>query len=351
MATTPVTVDKNVTIPPAVLAAAARANELQKQVYGTTEAEVTPEGNPPEPAPAHIPVESVPATPAAQPAAPTPAPEPDDDNWEKRYKAMKGRYDKEVPRLKEQVDTLIGEVNNLRGVLGTLEARSPEPAQQPAKQPKKLITAEQEQDYGAEFFQVVEMKARELIEPLQEQYENSLKELKQQINGVNTQVAQTATVRMEQQLDRDVPTWRAVNADWENNGFKEWLQLPDPYSGDIRHSLLNKAYERFDAPRVAAFFKGFHAEVAATAPEGGADPSLAPTTPVAPKVPLASFAAPGRAKTAAPSLPAEKPIITRRQIHQYYQDINAGRYKGRDAERAEHERMIFEAQREGRIVD
>lgn len=74
-----------------------------------------------------------------------------------------------------------------------------------------------------------------------------------------------------------------------------------------------------------------------------------PTEKVA-KVPLAKFAAPGRAKTAAgTSAPAEKPIITRAQIAAFYADIANGKYRGKDAEKAKLEATIFEAQREGRI--
>jgi len=348
MATTPQTTppkDYSTPLPPAVAAAAARANKLQEEMLGQQpngDAQpVTPPGNEP------LPPDD--QQPAPQPVAPQPPLEESGD-WEKRYKAMKGRYDKEVPRLKEQIDTLVSDISNMRNVLSTMEVRTAPAAEPASKQPKKLITAEEEADYGEEFFTVVEKKARELIEPMIEQYDERFKGMETQIKGVGSQMVRSSVERMEGELDVAVPDWRAVNADWENNGFKEWLQLPDPYSGAIRHNLLNTAYERCDTPRVAAFFKGFHAEVAATAPEGGADPSLAPTT-VAPRVPLASFAAPGRAKTAAQSLPAEKPIITRLMIQQFYRDINAGRYKGRDAERSENERAIFEAQREGRIVN
>ena len=75
----------------------------------------------------------------------------------------------------------------------------------------------------------------------------------------------------------------------------------------------------------------------------------APAQPPAGKVPLEAFAAPGRAKTAAATAPAEKPIITRAQIATFYADKAAGKYRGKEAEADRLERMIFEAQRDGRI--
>jgi hypothetical protein len=132
-----------------------------------------------------------------------------------------------------------------------------------------------------------------------------------------------------------------------NSDFLDWLRLPDPYSGAIRHDMLKAAYAQGDARRVLAFFNGFLAEEAVVAP-AGQEPDVSVTK--VPKVPLASLAAPGRAKTAASaSAPAEKPIITRSQIAAFYADLAAGKYRGRDAEKNKAEAIIFEAQRDGRI--
>jgi hypothetical protein len=336
-------VDPNIQLPPAVRAQAERAEALQRQLNG--EQPPAPQTNGETPVTSEV-------TPEPKPEpAPISEPPPEDESeqsYEKRYKAMKGRYDKEVPRLKEQINTLVTETNNLRSVMATLEVKAPADEQPPPRVTKSLLTPEEVQDYGEEFFNVVEKKARELIEPIAEQYETRIKGLEQQIKGVGTQVVESAVARMEATLDHDVPDWRDVNTHWEANGFKEWLQLPDPYSGAIRHQLLNAAYERCDTPRVAAFFKGFHAEVAATAPERDVS-SPAPAITAAPKVPLTDLAAPGRAKTAAQSVPAEKPIITRAQITQFYNDVVAGRYRGRETEQAQNDQAIFDAQREGRI--
>jgi hypothetical protein len=111
--------------------------------------------------------------------------------------------------------------------------------------------------------------------------------------------------------------------------------------------MLKAAYTQGNAHRVVAFFNGFLAEEAAVAP-AKAEPGRR-TEKVA-KVPLETLAAPGRAKAAAAtSAPAEKPIITRAQITQFYADVAAGRYRGRDEERRKQEEAIFAAQSDGRI--
>ena len=145
-------------------------------------------------------------------------------------------------------------------------------------------------------------------------------------------------------LDEKLPNWRDLNT---NEEFLSWLQLPDAYSGDIRHNMLKAAYAQGNAHRVLAFFNGFLAEEAAVAPAQG-EPDYSTTT--VSKVPLQNFAAPGRAKTAASaSAPAEKLNISRAQVASFYADVAAGRYRGRDAEKNKLEAQIFEAQREGRI--
>jgi hypothetical protein len=62
-----------------------------------------------------------------------------------------------------------------------------------------------------------------------------------------------------------------------------------------------------------------------------------------------TLAAPGRAKSAAAAAPAEKPFFTSAQITRFYADVNSGKYRGREADKAKLEAQIFDAQREGRI--
>lgn len=134
--------------------------------------------------------------------------------------------------------------------------------------------------------------------------------------------AAQARRNLETTLDTQVPSWRDVNVAQE---FHSWLALPDLFSGAIRHELLKAAYEQNDTPRVLAFFKGFLAQEAASAPApyGQTQPAPADATQgdASGKIPLETFAAPGRAKTAAATgAPAEKPTFTHAQIAKFYAD-------------------------------
>ena len=147
---------------------------------------------------------------------------------------------------------------------------------------------------------------------------------------------------MEAGLDRSLPQWRDINVMPE---FHQWLALPDMYSGAIKHELLKTAYAQCNTPRVLSFFKGFLDQEAAYVPQGQQPQPVAND-----RLSLEDLAAPGRAKTsAACQAPAEKPIITRAQISAFYADSASGKYRGREVEKNQLEKMIFEAEREGRI--
>jgi hypothetical protein len=336
-------IDESVMIPAAVKAAGAAA-----EAYYQQEAQGTANGDQ-EAKPEEISAEIEAKEPEARQeetksgvtfeSSPEAKPE-DEQSWEHRYKSMKGRFD----RSQDQIRSLSEQIQSLQGVISTMQATSPAPASAEAEAAiERLITPEEESDYGSEFLKVVGKKAREELLPVINKYEAKIAQLEGQLQGVGGKIAQDARQHMLTQLDERLPNWREINRD---ETFLNWLQLPDLYSGAIRHELLKAAYERNDAPRVAAFFTGFLAEEAAVAPANGeAGRSEAPAKPS-----LDQFAAPGRAKSAAATTaPAEKPFFTRAQIAKFYADAAAGKYRGRDADRDRLEKQIFDAQREGRI--
>lgn len=336
--------DPNVKIPAAVLAAAARSEEMFNQYRdgGPAPSEtgmVTQEGNiESESASFAKPTETPAPAPAAQTPAPAPAPE-GDESWEHKYKSVHGRY----VRAQDQIRTMSEQITGLQNVIATLQSTAA-PAPIPEFKAESLITPEEAADYGEDFLKVVGKRAREEMAPVIQGYELKIKDLETRLQGVNGAVQQTSHEKLLANLDEKLPNWRQLNT---NDAFLDWLRLPDPYSGAIRHDMLKAAYAQGNAHRVAAFFNGFLAEEAAVAPVT-AEPDASVTK--VPKIPLQNLAAPGRAKTAASAnAPAEKPFFTRPQIAAFYADVAAGKFRGRDAEKNKAEAQIFEAQREGRI--
>lgn len=340
--------DPNVKIPAAIKAAAALSDKLHATAYATPEPE--PPAEPEVPAVPQAPAEppkapEEPKTPPA-PAAPEPPKAPQEVDvveWKRRYESMKGRYD----RSQDQIKGLGSQLSDLQRVVASLQAAQKTPPSTPA--PERLITAEEEEEYGQNLLSVVGKKAKEEINPLVSSLKEKLDGLEARLEAVGGYVQEDAMSRMYRQMDEKLPTWRELNTD---ERFLEWLRLPDPFSGVIRGELLGAAHEQRNAPRVLAFFNGFLANEAAGAPTGEQDLPEPPPPAPAPKIPLETLAAPGRAKTAAaPPAPAEKPTFTRAQIAQLYDAHRRGQFRGRDAEWDRLEKQIFEASRSGRVLN
>lgn len=337
-------IDPNVKIPDAIKATAARADAAFKAAYNPEDADGVQKTDEEAPA-ANAESEDAPQDEgktkksAEENIEQPPVKGEEDQSWEHRYKSMKGRYDRAEAQLRAMSD----QITSLQNVIATMQVTAPVGQSNSEMAVERLITAEEENDYGSEFLTVVGKKAKEELLPIVKGYEAKIAELEERLKNVGGYVQQDARARMETMLDDRVPTWRDINFD---PNFISWLKLPDPYSGAIRHEMLKAAYERNDAPRVAAFFNGFLAEEAAT------DPAREETgrTEAPAKPSLERFAAPGRAKTAAASgAPAEKPIFTRAQIAKFYAESAAGKFRGKEAEKDRIEAQIFEAEREGRI--
>jgi len=340
--------DPNVKIPAAVQALAAAAQARQEAYIQELAGDVTP-----------LPGDQAfdDGGKVEQPPQPTPPPplqrEPEQQelplgdeelSYKQKFLSIKGRYDKAQTQLSEMAEQIASMQRSMRD----LQMRA-QPAEQPAAPTyKKLITPEEEEEFGQEFLDVVGRKAQEILAPVQAAYEMKFSGLEQQVKGAQGFVQQNARDTLEAQMDRDVPNWREVNYQQE---FLDWLKLPDPYSGVIRMGTLRAAFEQNDTPRVRAFFRGFLAEEAATTPaDYQPGPNPQPANGGTGRVTLESLAAPGRAKTAAAvGAPTEKPVFTRAQVTQFYVDVSAGRFRGRDDERKQIENQIFEAGNSGRI--
>jgi len=346
--------DPDVKIPAGVRAAAARAEAAHKAAYSDN-TEVPAGASPPEPAagepaggsdpiPSQVQVTESPAL-SQEPASS----QQEQINWEHRFNSMKGRHDKAQESIKQMAD----QITNLQNVLATVNSA---PAQGVPRelQASSLLSPQEVSEYGEEFLDVVGKKAQEATSPLVQELKYEIDNLRQQLGHVGGSIAQNARERMFAQLDQTDMDWREINKDPR---FLQWLALPDTYSGAIRHNLLKAAWDRNDTARSAAFFKGFLAEEAAVDPaRGQPNGSISPQNTYQGngrtngKVPLDSFAAPGRAKSAAGTVPAEKPPISRSQISHFYAECAAGKYRGNEQEKNRLERMIFEAQAEGRIT-
>lgn len=344
-------------LPKAVQKQIEEANRLAEQLNKQRLDGLAPP--PPEDAPAPDQGAQPPAAAEGQPtpAAPAPAPAPA-DGWEQKYKVLQGKYNAEVPRLQRTVNEQSTAISELRqqltatqtmlASLGQRQGAAPAPAA-PAPAGGKLVKDEEVREYGEDLTDYIRRVAQDAILPKVNEQMQPMRQQVEQVRNVAGQVmqrsAQTDQEKMFALLDREVEGWQQQNEDGQ---FLEWLQLPDTYSGMKRMDLLKQAYERYDGPRVVAFFKGYRNEHAVVTPPAAAAPAQG-----APQRSLDEFVAPGTAKagTTGAQDGAGKRIWTQAEIKQFYDDCAAGKYRSADGQerKKQIERDIFAASREGRV--
>lgn len=328
--------------PDAVAAAAAQADELLRAASGGEPAN-PPSGQPESEPPATPPD----AQPSPEPVAPGVTEAEHQRNWERDFRAMQGRYEREQAANKQMAERLAG----LETLLTQLSTQPPAVESQPAVAFERQVTPELENEYGKEFFDASKAAAHDALIPEIVQLKQDIQYLKSGMTAVGTSIARSAEDRMYDALDTEVGSqWEDIN---NHPGFHEWLAEVDPYAGRRRKEMLQEAFARHDGSRVVRFFKGFLAEAAATDPQtppGALTQAPSPNGSAYGKVPLESFAAPGRAGPAAHTGPADKPTYSRSYIANFYRDKTAGHWRGREAEAAAIDADIIAAGREGRVT-
>lgn len=331
--------DPDVTIPRAVREAAQRAEQLVKDSGAESGDPSHPTPTPEMPPPAVEPPPTVPPT-------GEPPQEPLEDTVEQisakelhRLKTIAGRAESDRKRAREAIDQLNQRIEQIQ----RQQATQPKPTQ--GTKPLQLSQAEID-DYGEDFIGMVQRIAQHTVE-------GRIAPISQEVDRQARTVTVQQNQSMHQQMNTLYPDWQRMN---EDERFIEWTRLPDPYSGAIRGELLQEAWNAGDARRVLAFFQGFISEEAALNPAGGGrPPAPAPAAPSngapapAPPLSLTSLAAPGGARSASPA-PAEKRMYTTADITRFYTEVAAGKWRGRDQERAAMDMDIHQAQHEGRII-
>lgn len=280
------------------------------------------------------------------------------DDWEQRYRVLQGKYTAETGQARGQVETLQRQIDQLHGLLATLQA-APAPAAPPAAAP--TVTPEDRELWGDELPAAVGRWAGQASEARFAQLEARIQQLQTentQLRGGQEQQGQfIARNAFEAQLDADPElgngVWRRLNRD---TPFYNWLQEVEPYSGQTRHVLLQNAAEIGDANRAATFFRSYLAEH--TAPP--VPPRPTPNTATngngsvrpAGRMRLEELAAPGRAAASGTNGGAspEARIWTNREIGAFYDGVRRGLWRGREAEQLRTEQDILTAAAQGRVT-
>lgn len=331
-------------LPKAVREAGERSDQLLKQAHEG--------GNPPAPGEDRgmtgRPEDDSSSPPSGKPE-PAPAPGAGNDeelaalreqlsSLETKYRVLQGKYNAEVgngalelrqrnQELTQQLETLQEQVQQLRKQVE--EKNSDETLDELRKDMGedhglvKALAAQRQANAGLQS-QVSELKA-------------TIAELKGQVDNTTGDVQDRAEKDFFRDLTKAASNWERINNDPR---FHEWLTVPDPYSGETRYELLNRARRDLDAERAARFFNDFEKELASSKP-----PSMDNQ--------VGDFAQPD-ARGGGGGESAKK-VWTKSEINQFYIDTAndqakpLGRRKYTEEQARELEADIMAAQSEGRI--
>lgn len=324
-------------IPKAIRRQSAQADEIAR------EAGIANVPGEPEPV---VVEEPAPAEPVVAEPAPPPAPAPVEEDFRHQYQTLRGKYDSELPALRNQV-------SQLERLIASMQTMPPPAAPEPrvATTVPVEVPAADVETYGQDLIDAV---FRWVTPQIEARVATRFGEVETKLGQVQTgqkQFQQQSTQdRVLSALDADVELgtrWRELDV---NPDFLAWCDQVDPFAGRKRLDLLREAFGQGDAVRVGRFYKTYIAEHTATQTPA---PTPAQTVLVeqADRPTLESLAEPGRPTGSGPnnSGAPEKRIWTNRDIAAFYRDVQKGRFTNREAEKLRIEKDIFDAPLEGRL--
>jgi len=241
----------------------------------------------------------------------------DPDGYKHRYDVLKGKYNSEVPKLQAQIAELRQEMQTLKERATSDEInKTPEPLSSESIDDLR-------EEYGEDFVNSITNLVRE-----------SMGDIPNRIDAVETNTAATAFDRSCAELDRMKSGWRTTNDD---PAFHAWLSETDEMSGSVRQDLLSEAFNSGDLQRVVRFFNAFEATQ-------GQSPAVQSTPRTQPQQRryMPDSSATGQQRDAK--------LFTSAEVDDFYADLTRGKYRGREKEAAAIEREIFAANREGRVI-
>lgn len=263
-----------------------------------------------------------------------------DESFAQRWRSLQGIYNTTNRELTQQRDRN----RQLEELIATMQAPKPEPVQIA----QKFLTDADSTEYGNDMVDFARRAAKEEMAPvvgaimtLREELA-ALRGVVPTVNRVAANQQQTANEKFFAQLGSRVSDWETINSD---PNFHNWLLSADPLTGINRQTYLEDAHRSLNVDRVVSIFSTWKNAAGAITSD-----VQQRATPNRNASELELQVAPGRSTAATTTSQKQEKVWSAADITKFYEDSRRGVFKGREAERAELERDIFIAQREGRIV-
>uniref|UniRef100_A0A6M3JQ58 Uncharacterized protein n=1 Tax=viral metagenome TaxID=1070528 RepID=A0A6M3JQ58_9ZZZZ len=179
-------------------------------------------------------------------------------DFKHKFESMQGKYNAEVPQLRQQINQLNQTVSNLNDIILQLNTRAEEQKPVEKQQDTVLESPLNEEDfegYGDEMLAAIR-QINALVER-NEKLEAMVSKTQGDVEVVGKTIQETTEQTFEAELTKLVPNWRAINADQK---WLEWLGQVDEDEVEWRQGRLEKAFASGKANKVAKYFERFGQE-------------------------------------------------------------------------------------------
>ena len=278
-----------------------------------------------------------------EPVAATPEPEeaksadtsPTDvaDEFEQKYKTLRGKYDAEVPRLHQQVRDLNGKLEELAK---SLEAK-PEP---PTKSKEKVsyVTDADRAEFGEELIDVQRRVAQEVSQEYTERMEQQdavIQKLQEQLAKTGNDVGEMS---FTQRLHSVVPDFAEIDND---ERWVAWLNEHDPMLRGPRRDQAAAAFQAGDVEAVLHYVNLFKESIS--------EPETAPRQQR--QTELEKQVAPNRSANSVRTQSANQnsKIYSPKEVDNAWTKVRALNTKGKYADAEKLEAELTAAYMEGRV--
>lgn len=241
-------------LPKQVQAQLAEVEELEKTLTAPKEGKKEKAKKPelsevPTDTEAEVPVEAEEATIPEEAKPADTSPTDVADEFEQKYKTLRGKYDAEVPRLHQQVRELTAKIDELSKLASKSE---PEPTK--AKEKISYVTDADREEFGEELIDVQRRVAKEVSQEYEERFEQQEKIIKALQDKLQNTDGRIGEMSFAQRLQQLVPDFEQIDND---ERWIAWLNEFDPMIRGPRREQAMKAFQAGDAEAVAHYVKLF----------------------------------------------------------------------------------------------
>ena len=167
------------------------------------------------------------------------------DEFEQKYKTLRGKYDAEVPRLHAQVKDLTAKMNNLTE---TLSAKPKEPTK--PKEKVSYVTDADRAEFGEELIDVQRRVAKEVSQDYEDRFDQQQTVIDQLQSQLKKTGSQVGDMSFAQRLASVVPDFASIDND---ERWVAWLNEYDPMLRGPRRDQAAAAFNNGDVEAVSHY--------------------------------------------------------------------------------------------------